>query len=232
MMSRRTRAAALVLLVTAVVVCMRLLARGESPVVFRVLAIGFGLAAWFMSQAFIGARGQTETGIGDAVHEWTASWHASLARDPRAANRLLMVSSAFIDAFGIFLIGWALIGPTFRPAVAMLIVFAFRQIAQLMCTLPPPPGMIWRRPGMPSLFVTYDVANDFFFSGHTSIAILGAIEVARVAPPWLAAGAAIVACLEAFAVLLLRAHYTMDVLTGAVAACCAAGLAEMICTGF
>ncbi|MFI5177831.1 MAG: phosphatase PAP2-related protein, partial [Vicinamibacterales bacterium] len=77
----------------------------------------------------------------------------------------------------------------------------------------------------------YDVANDFFFSGHTAIVVLGAIEVARIAPPWLAVAAVVVAALEALTVLLLRAHYTMDVLTGAVAACCAADLAARVCTG-
>jgi membrane-associated phospholipid phosphatase len=62
--------------------------------------------------------------------------------------------------------------------------------------------------------------------------VLGAIEIAQIAPPWLGIAAAVVAVLEALAVLVLRAHYTMDVLTGAVAAFCAAGLAQMICTGF
>ena len=92
--------------------------------------------------------------------------------------------------------------------------------------------MIWRHPGVPSLLVTYDVANDYFFSGHTAIAVLGAIEVAKIAPVWVALAAAVVACLEALTVLVLRAHWTMDVLTGAVAACCAAGIAATICTGF
>lgn len=232
-MTRRVRAALLGLLVTAVVVCMRALALGQhAPLLFRGLAVVFGLAAWFMSQSLIGTRAATRNGIGDAVHDWTASWHASLARRPRAADALLMTSSAFIDLFGVLLIGASLVGPTFRPAVALLLVFAFRQISQLMCTLPPPPGMIWRRPGMPSLFVTYDVTNDFFFSGHTAIAVLGAIEIAHVAPLWLAIVAGVVAFLEALTVLVLRAHYTMDVLTGAVAAFCAAGLAEMICRHF
>jgi len=36
--------------------------------------------------------------------------------------------------------------------------------------------MIWRHPGIPSLLVTYDVATDFFFSGHTAIAVLASIE--------------------------------------------------------
>jgi hypothetical protein len=91
----------------------------------------------------------------------------------------------------------------------LLLVFALRQIAQLTCALPMPSGMIWRHPGVPSLLVTYNVANDYFFSGHTAIAVLGAIEVAKIAPAWVALAAAVVACLEALTVLVLRAHWTM-----------------------
>jgi membrane-associated phospholipid phosphatase len=76
------------------------------------------------------------------------------------------------------------------------------------------------------------VANDFFFSGHTAIAVLGAIEVAMIAPAWIALAAGVIAALEATTVLVLRAHYTMDVLTAVVAAFCAEGLASRLCVGF
>jgi membrane-associated phospholipid phosphatase len=78
--------------------------------------------------------------------------------------------------------------------------------------------MIWRNPGFPSLLVTYGVANDLFFSGHTAIAVFGAIEVARLGRRWLGILAMTIALFEAATVLTLRAHYTMDVFTGAVTA--------------
>jgi hypothetical protein len=80
--------------------------------------------------------------------------------------------------------------------------------------------------------VTYHVANDFFFSGHTAIAVIGAIEVARVAPTWLAVAAGVVAFLEAATVLVLRAHYTMDVLAAVFAAFFAAGVAAVLTATF
>ena len=128
---------------------------------------------------------------------------------------------------GIFLLGWSLIGPSLRPGVGLLILFAFRQVAQLTCALAAPPGMIWRRPGVPSLLVTYDVANDFFFSGHTAIAVLGAIELASIAPGPVAIAAGLVAVFEAITVLVLRAHYTMDVFTGNVALVAPAGMVTL-----
>src|SRR5260370_685501 len=107
-----------------------------------------------------------------------------------------------------------------------------RQLMQALCAFPPPPNMIWHYPGFPSLLVTYTVANDFFFSGHTAIAVFGAIELCRFVRQRLrgiaACTAQSVVCLAATflvtVVLLLRAHYSMDVFAGVLAAtlsCCA-----------
>ena len=151
---------------------------------------------------------------------------------PRAANATLIISSLFIDAFGLFLIGAGIFGPSLRPFVALLILFAFRQVCQALCALPAPKDMIWRYPGFPSLLVTYGTGNDFFISGHTAVAVLGAIEIAKIGPLWLAITAGAVAFLEATTVIVLRAHYTMDVLAAACAAWCAAIAAGWLCTFF
>jgi membrane-associated phospholipid phosphatase len=116
-----------------------------------------------------------------------------------------------------------------RPFVALLILFAMRQICQAVCALPAPADMIWRHPGFPSLLVTYSVGNDFFFSGHTSIAVLGAIEMAHMFPWWVGVIAGIIAFLEATVVLVLRAHYTIDIFGAVVAAFCAVELAGRLC---
>jgi membrane-associated phospholipid phosphatase len=99
---------------------------------------------------------------------------------------------------------------------------------QALVSLPPPPGIIWHYPGVPSLLVTYGVANDFFFSGHTAIAVFGATELARFRKTWLTVLAVSVVIFEIAAVLVLRAHYTMDVFTGALAAVCVAQLCSRI----
>lgn len=243
-MSRGSQGVVLVSLLIGIGLCVRTLSQGNETVwlpsvpasvariVFRVLTIGLGLSAWFVSQSLISARECRDGEIGDAVHEWTTPLNQWLQRTPRAADGLLVTSSGFIDLFGLFLLGSSLFGPSLRPGIGLLLLFVFRQVSQLTCALPAPAGMIWRHPGLPSLLVTYNVANDFFFSGHTAIAVLGAIEVAKVGPLWMAVGAAAVAAFEGITVLVLRAHYTMDVLTAVVAAFCAAGLAARICVGF
>jgi membrane-associated phospholipid phosphatase len=103
-----------------------------------------------------------------------------------------------------------------------------RQLMQAICSLPPPPNMIWHDPGFPSLLVTYHVANDFFFSGHTAIAVFGAVELSRLRWRWLTIAAVLIVVFEIATVLILRAHYTMDVFTGILAALWIARLSERI----
>lgn len=187
------------------------------------------LAGWFWSQSLIGSRELKDGQITDGVHELSAPLHRYLTAHPKAANAVLIVSSLFIDLFGIFVICAGIFGSTMRPFVALLILFAFRQLCQALCALPVPRGMIWRHPGVPSLLVTYGVGNDFFFSGHTAVAMLSAIEIARIAPLWLGITAGIIALLEAVTVVVLRAHYTLDIIAAICATWCAFSLATLLC---
>ena len=187
--------------------------------------VAVALVLWFWTQSLIARKAAPKDGVGDAIHELTAGWHQFFLTNTRAANSALIISSLFIDVMGLSLIGAAVFGPSFAPFVAILILFGLRQICQSICTLPPPPGIIWRNPGFPALLVTYDVGNDFFFSGHTALAVLGAIEAAKFGPLWLAIAAGVIAIGEPIIVLILRAHYTLDVIAGAFAAFFAAGIA-------
>jgi membrane-associated phospholipid phosphatase len=183
------------------------------------------LFIWFWSQSLIARKAAPKSGLGDAVHDLTARWHQFFQANPRAANAALITSSVFIDLIGLSLIGSAIFGRTFAPFLAILLLFAARQLCQGLCTLPPPPGIIWRKPGFPAMLVTYDVGNDFFFSGHTALAVLGSVEAACLGPAWLAVIAAVIAIGEMIIVLVLRAHYTLDVIAGALAAFLAAQVA-------
>jgi hypothetical protein len=194
----------------------------------RAGVVAAALVLWFWTQSLIARKPATKDGIGDVVHDLTARWHDYFAANARAANAALITSSIFIDLIGLALIGAAIFGPTFAPFLAMLIVFGLRQLCQGLCTLPPPPGVIWRNPGFPALLVTYEVGNDFFFSGHTALAVLGAIEAAQFGPAWLAVVAAVIALGEMLMVLVLRAHYTLDVVAGAFAAFLAANVADKL----
>jgi len=200
----------------------------QRGLLLRLLVTGIVLALWFWTQSLIGARTAPESGIGDALHNVTAGLNSYFARNAGAADALLIVSSGLIDALGFFLLGRWLFGGSVRPFLGLFLLMTLRQVMQAICALPPPPNMIWHYPGFPSLLVTYHVANDFFFSGHTAIAVFGAIELSRLRRKWLTVVGVLLVVFEIATVLILRAHYTMDVFAGIVAALWVSRLSERI----
>lgn len=194
----------------------------------RIALTALALILWFWTQSQIAHRELPSAGIGDALHTATAGLNAYLLHSPVAANALLIISSALIDALGLFLLARWLFGPSVRPFLGLVLLLGLRQILQAICALPAPPNMIWHYPGFPSALVTYNVGNDFFFSGHTAIAVFCALEVAKLKKRWLTLLAVVVALFEIAAVLILRAHYTMDVFTGLLAALWVAHLAAKL----
>jgi hypothetical protein len=183
----------------------------------RLALVIVSLALWFWTQSLIGSR-PVPAKIGDSLHDLTASTNSYLLSHPKSANNLLIASSAIIDMLGIFILASTIVGRSITPFLGLIMLFALRQIIQGLCPLPPPDGMIWRNPGFPSLLVTYGVPNDLFFSGHTALAILGACVLAKA---WGKLGVILglfIALFEIATVVLLRAHYTMDIFTGAITA--------------
>jgi hypothetical protein len=175
------------------------------------------LLLWFWTQSLLGSR-PVPTKIGDRLHDLTASTNSYLLSHPASANALLIVSSLIIDMLGVFILASTIVGRSITPFLSLLILFALRQIIQGLCPLPPPDGLIWHHPGFPSLLVTYGVPNDLFFSGHTALAVLGACLIAK---SWGKTGlilGLLIAAFEIVTVIVLRAHYTMDIFTGAVTA--------------
>jgi len=199
--------------------------------VVRVALVMLGLGGWFWTQALIARRAFPEGRIGDLLHDLTAPLHARLLAHPRAADRVLVATSGLIDLLGLFLILRAVFGPSLRPLVGLLVLFALRQVCQALCALPCPEGMIWRYPGFPSLLVTYGTTSDLFFSGHTAVAVYGCLELAAWGGLPFAALGALLAALEATTVIVLRAHYTMDVFAGAVTALWVFSVASAIAPG-
>lgn len=185
------------------------------------ILVSFGL--WHWTQKKIAekmlslASDKDAEPIADRVHDWTEPFYLQIKQRPWLARLLLISSSLIVDVLGIFLIVQTLWGEGISIFVGLLILFALRQVNQYLVSLPVPKNMIWHDPGVPSLFVTYGVSNDLFFSGHTALAVYAALILGSFGGLW-AVLAAIIVIYEIVVVLLLRAHWTLDVYAGAVTA--------------
>jgi hypothetical protein len=193
-------------------------------ILIRIGLVILSLGLWFWTQALLSKRIAAPSasgapgGIGDGIHRMTAKLNRDLHLFPRRANALLISSSLVIDLLGLWMIAISILGPTIQPFLGLMMLFALRQICQAFCALPPPEGMIWRNPGFPALLVTYGTSEDLFFSGHTAMAVFGSICLATAFGPIGIVAGTIIALFEMSTVLVLRAHYTMDVFAGGVTA--------------
>ena len=185
----------------------------------RVVVVAVGIGLWLGTQSLLGVRefavddatrdaASRALTVGDRVHEWTAEWNGRLNRDRDVASALLITSSLLIDLVACWIFASTIFGRSVRPFLGLLILFSMRQLCQWLSPLPAPVGMLWFDPGFPSLLVTYEVANDFFFSGHTAIATFAGLELARRGggKSWWILGGLLIA-FQAAVVLVLRAHY-------------------------
>lgn len=204
------------------------IARSTRSFWLRLVVTAAALIAWFWTQSLIGARKLPTVGIEDRLHNATNSANLYLHNHQLAADVLLSVSSGIIDLLGLFLLARWIFRASIRPFLALVIVLGLRQVMQSLVALPAPPNAIWHYPGFPSLLVTYSVSNDYFFSGHTAIAVVAVSEVARLGKRWLTIIGLLIVIFEVATVLVLRAHYTMDVFTGIVTGLYAAYLADRI----
>ncbi len=185
----------------------------------RSLILGGGILLWFLTQRWIGQRRLKKPDqIFDWVHEVTDRWNQRLHENEKWGRVLLISTSLGVDAMGIFLFYRALFSDDLRVLLSIFLLFALRQISQGLTALPAPPRMLWRNPGFPSFLVTYGVSNDLFFSGHTALAVLGGMELIQSGNPILITFALAFMVFEIMGVLVLRAHWTMDVIAGIFAA--------------
>lgn len=184
----------------------------------KIIIVVSSFALWYLTQWWLSKVRRNLPANYDAIHSWTENLNSYFATHKKACNTLLIISSLFIDFLVLFVVAISIWGPSFRPFVALMVLFIFRQISQGLVTLPIPEGNLWRYPGFPSLVVTYGIANDLFFSGHTALAVLGALELMHLGSLPLTILAFSIVIYQVVVVLILRAHWTADVICGYFAA--------------
>ncbi|HUR36067.1 MAG TPA: phosphatase PAP2-related protein [Vicinamibacterales bacterium] len=190
-------------------------------------AVAAAYGAWLLSQQLLETSRGVVTGFTDHSHELLAGANAYLHAHPGLADVILAVSSFEVDLAAICMVAFFFTRRESRPLLGLWLILIMRQLCQASISIPPPDGMIWHYPGVPTIVVTYSTSTDFFFSGHMALATLLAAELTAQRAPrlkqFMAWG---IAFAQALVILSMRFHYFTDVVAGCLAAVAAIQLAQ------
>ncbi len=187
--------------------------RPRNPWYLTVLLIVLSFIFMKITQSLIGAMTPPLGMINDRLQNWTFPINQYFQIHKEGARALLITTSFWIDLCALFLCLRAIFGPTIRPFLELFLFGLYRQALQFLVSLPLPEGIIWTYPGFPSLVVDYVVQNDFYFSAHTGIALLCALEFVRTRKKWLDCIGFFLFGYVVITLISFRIHYTMDIFT-------------------
>lgn len=143
---------------------------------FAVLLATVQCLQWVLDAKGSCAYVAPESGAIDPIQDWLSLWagpaNAFLVSQPATAAALQALCSGVLDSsmIAIFVVG-AFQRSSIRPFLALFLLQFFRFTAQAAAVMPCAPGFIWPKGALwgvdvPTLFVDYHPANDYFFSGH------------------------------------------------------------------
>ena len=100
--------------------------------------------------------------------------------------------------------------------LAFGLFYALRALTQAVFIMRPPDGYIWGNPGLPSLMVPTGKTTDFFFSGHVGYCLIAAMEFHALGWKRMWAFCAITTLFESLVMIVLRGHYSIDLMAGLI----------------
>lgn len=189
---------------------------------YRLLVVVVLLFLWRMTQTWISFTKKSvyysvgdNNQIKDYLIDFFASWNAYFNAAPEMARYATISTSLILDVLFIFLFIFSVFGKTFRPFVGLFLITILRQFMQWCVVLPKPVGKIWEDPGFPSLVVTYNVSTDYFFSGHTAMAVYMALVLPQFLPikkvMLMRMLQTSIISVQILFMYVIRGHYTMDI---------------------
>lgn len=174
------------------------------------LLFGF-FCFWQISQYLLSVNTPIQQEIIDESHKMIAGINIFLQNHTNITRIIIIITSLMIDINVLFVCGNSLWKRKYQPLYIIIAGLTLRQICQFFNRLPVPENMIWFHPQIPSLLVTYSVSNDFFFSGHTFIAMLVGSEIIKKPRLLAKIYGFMFIIIEITFVIVTNGHYFMDV---------------------
>ncbi len=121
---------------------------------------------------------------------------------------IFIITSLMIDASYIVFIIQFIFFQEYRYFSLLFCGLITRQVCQYFARFPHPKNVIWFDPGFPSFCVTYEVSNDYFFSGHTYCSLVFGLMFWNMGLP---ITSIVLVTTEIGMIILFKAHYFVDI---------------------
>jgi len=157
--------------------------------------------------------------IKDEMHELTLPINQFLEENRTYKNMLIIISSLMIDVTSFSMtMRFLFFERNYKLPLTILAFYLLRGFMQSVFYMRFPSDYIWSHPGIFSVTVPYAPANDFFFSGHVGVSTICYIYFKRQNSKLMKYFAAITIIIEFCTLLITRAHYFIDLITGMIVA--------------
>jgi hypothetical protein len=136
-----------------------------------------------------------------------------LSENKDIARLNIIITTLLLEISIIYSLGVAIINNNLKIPYLLCVGIFFRQFCQSMTKFPVPDKMshAWFDPNFPTIFMNYEVENDFFFSGHTLTALIIGGDFIEQNNIFYKIYGFFLIMYEILFVLLTRSHYFVDV---------------------
>lgn len=162
-------------------------------------------------------KGEIVKGVKDLPFIWFTPLNEYYIANINQRNNLIIFSSITLDS--LLLIAfyrWTRYSSSYRLPLANVFFYITRAICQKLIVIEYPEGYNWGYPGFFSFSIPYGETNDFFYSGHVGICIVQYLEFNAVGWKYAGRFSLFVCCVQIYMMLVLRAHYTMDMIAAII----------------
>jgi hypothetical protein len=176
----------------------------------KILIMVVAAELYLLTQRFINHTNSSNK-FEDRTFLLTGKIHNFLTNN-RNVTRMLLASTSFIIdiSYGLIILDFVM-NNKYDEIVINVLTLIIRQFCQYFISFPRPKDMLWFHPGFYSFCIPYDIINDFYFSGHTSFAVICLMFSQRHGYSWLGY---MNLTYQIFSLIVTRSHYFPDIVTG------------------
>lgn len=170
---------------------------------------------WFKVQNLVTLDETPTQNVIDRVHDskWCRSANKYFTENIWMWKSCTAFTTLMFDIFMLVNAYDMIVNGNMVPYFMVLVTIILRHMCVTVNRLPAPPRLHWKNPGVPTLFITYDTINDFFFSGHTTFSLIAGLNILHwnmltmiTVPIFIVS--------EIMFVIITNGHYMMDVYAG------------------